>query len=213
LTYLPYIRCRPGRVHALTLMILLCGGVTALFGGETGIVHALGRNMTLTGRTDIWRNEIPVCPNPVVGAGFESFWNGYGANVPRLSSYQKPLNSAHNGYIDVYLNLGWVGVGLILLILTSGYRRVCAAFQRSPEIGSLMLAYIATAAIYSITEAGFRILTPTWIILLLAVVASSGVTHGLVRSRESQRHGSRAYPFSVWTTAREFGSFPVGKDS
>jgi exopolysaccharide production protein ExoQ len=214
MTYLPFIRRRPGRVHALTLVILLCGGMTMLVGGETGVVNALGRDTTLTGRTEIWQDVIPMCPNPVVGAGFESFWSGYGANVhvPGLSKYMT-LNEAHNGYIEVYLNLGWVGVGLIVLILISGYRRACAAFQRSPEIGSLMLVYIATAAIYSITEAGFRILTPSWIFLLLAVIASSGTIYGLVRTRESQRYDFPAAPFSVWTAYREFGSFQLGKDS
>ena len=42
-----------------------------------------------------------------------------------------------------------------------------------------MLAYIATGTFYSATEAGFRMLTPSWIFLLLAVLSSSGVVLGL----------------------------------
>jgi O-antigen ligase len=179
-THLPFIRRSPGRVHALVLTILLSGGVIMLFGGTATVVGALGRDTTLTGRTAVWNAALPVCPNQLVGAGFESFWNGYGKKVDEgLPNGQKRLNSAHNGYIEVYLNLGFVGVGLIALLLISGYRRACAAFRRSPEVGSLMLAYVATSLIYSVTEAGFRILTPTWISLLLAIVASSGATIGL----------------------------------
>ena len=55
------------------------------------------------------------------------------------------LVSAHNGYLEVYLDLGWVGVCLIVLILISGYRRGGKAFQRDPEIGSLILTYIVAA--------------------------------------------------------------------
>ncbi len=42
-----------------------------------------------------------------------------------------------------------------------------------------MLAYIATATFYSLTEAGFRMLTQSWIFLLLALVSASGVVCGL----------------------------------
>lgn len=183
-TRLPVIRRKPGRIHALVLTMLLGGGAIMLFGGEAAVVGALGRDTTLTGRTEIWSAVIPMCPNRFVGAGFESFWNGYGGNVAGLSKFQRGINSAHDGYIDVYLNLGWIGVGLIGMLLISGYARASAAFRRNPEIGGLLLAYVATSTIYSITEAGFRILTPTWISLLLAVVAGSGYASGLLGSRK-----------------------------
>jgi O-antigen ligase len=93
------------------------------------------------------------------------------------------LNEAHDGYIEVYLNLGWIGVCLISLVLISGYRRAVAAFRLNPSIGGLMLAYIIAAAVYSITEAGFRMLDPVWIFLLLAVVSASGIVAGLPGTR------------------------------
>jgi hypothetical protein len=43
-----------------------------------------------------------------------------------------------------------------------------------------MLTFIVTSAFYSITEVGFRVLTPSWIFLLIAVVFASGVTAGLL---------------------------------
>jgi O-antigen ligase len=124
-----------------------------------------------------------VCPNPIVGAGFESFWNGYGKFVTKgLSKYERGLNSAHDGYIEVYLNLGWIGVALIGMLLVSGYFRAQASFRRNPRVGSLMLGLIASTAIYSITEAGFRIMTPTWIALLLVCAGARSL--GLSASRE-----------------------------
>jgi O-antigen ligase len=181
-TSLRAIRHRPGRVHALCLAIVLVGGLALLFGGESIVTSALGRNSDLTGRTDIWKASIAAADNLVFGTGFESFWN---VNVEKvahgLPGYWEIHNlvSAHNGYIEVYLDLGWVGVCLIALILITGYRRAGKAFQRDPQFGSLILAYIATGAFYSITEVGFRVLTPSWIFLLLAVVSASGVAAGL----------------------------------
>jgi len=182
-TISPIFKRRPSRLHGLVFTILLSGVVLIFFGGESLVIGALGRDSTLTGRTDIWNAVIPMCPNPLIGAGFESFWNSYGGSIEGLSRYQQGINSAHNGYIEVYLNLGWVGIVLISIVVIDAYRRSIAAFRRSPEIAGLMLAYVATAAIYSITEAGFRILTPTWISVMLATMAGTVYASGRVGSR------------------------------
>ena len=177
-TQLPLIRNHSGAVHALVAGIVIVGGVVMLSGGEASVVHALGRKTNLTGRTEIWAAVLPLVPNPIVGAGFESFWLG-----PRLQEVYSHLskymhvNEAHNGYIEVYLNLGWIGVGLIAAILISGYRGAVAAFRRRSMLGSLMLAYVAAAAIYSVSEAGFRMLDPMWFFLLLAVIGSRAMAY------------------------------------
>jgi O-antigen ligase len=194
-TGLRAIRSRPARVHVLCLTIVLVGGGISLFGGQAGVVHALGRDTTLSGRTEIWAAVIPAAPNPVVGAGFESFW--IGPDVQKvyrsLEGWWDPegINEAHDGYIEIYLNLGWIGVCLIALILITGYRHACRAFQRDPELGGLFLAYVATGAIYSITEAGFRFLSISWIFLLLAVVGASGVAAGFFDDGTRQICSSR----------------------
>ena len=103
------------------------------------------------------------------------------------------LVSAHNGYLEVYLDLGLIGLSLIVLILIQGFRRASQAFQHNPEVASLFLAYVTTATFYSITEVGFRLQTPSWIFLLLAVVGASGVTAGLLGDAPRQAptsHGS-----------------------
>jgi exopolysaccharide production protein ExoQ len=144
-----------------------------LFGGEADVLHALGRQTNLTGRLAIWQSVIRMVPNPVLGTGFESFWLG-----SRLEQMWRAFpvfhpNEAHNGYIEVYLNLGWIGVVLIASILINAYRRAAAVFYREPALGAVMVAYVITAAFYSITEAGFRMLDSIWIFLLLAIAASA----------------------------------------
>jgi O-antigen ligase len=174
-TSLPMFGRRPAAVHALVLAIVLIGGLFLVF-GQASVMHMLGRQSDLTGRTEIWKAVTPQVQNPVVGTGFESFWLGPRLNMVwnQLSKYMH-VNEAHNGYLEVYLNLGWVGVGLITLVLVNGYRRVVGLFRHDPMLGSLWLAYLIVAVTYSFTEAGFRLLSPIWIFLLLAIVAASGV--------------------------------------
>jgi O-antigen ligase len=187
-TGLPVIGRRPATVHMLVLILVFAGGLTMLFGGDA-VVQAMGKSTDFTGRLPIWKTVIPMAPNPLLGAGFESFWLG-----SRLQKVWNAFpvfrpNEAHDGYIEVYLNLGWVGVGLITLILMNGYRRSVATFRRDPAIGGLLLAYVVAATIYSVTEAGFRLLDPIWIFLLLAVLTAGSLASG-TRSRGPRPHGS-----------------------
>ncbi len=191
------VRRTPAGVHVVCLTIILTGALLILFGGGAGVVHALGRKSNLSGRTDIWAAVIPAAPNAMLGAGFESFWIS-----PSVLQFQRTLllegwwhpevlNEAHNGYIEVYLNLGMLGVVLISLVLIGGYRRAVAAFRQHPSLGGLMLAYIIAAAVYSITEAGFRMMDPIWIFLLLAIFSSSAVAAGVFSGETSRRLASR----------------------
>jgi exopolysaccharide production protein ExoQ len=182
-TNLRSFRSRPARIHALCFAIIFVGVVAFLLGGEGVVSHALGRESSLSGRTEIWAALIPAAPNSVIGAGFEDFWIGPNVSQFRNSMvgwwHAEDLNEAHNGYLEVYLNLGCIGVALISIILATGYGRAVKAYRRNQQVGGLFLTYIMVSAVYSITEAGFRMMDPMWIFLLLAIVGSSSVNAGL----------------------------------
>ncbi len=178
-TNLRSVQRRPAGVHVVVLTIFLAAGIAKLTGADAMVVQGLGRQTNFTGRTEIWSAVLTVPHNPIIGVGFETFWLG-----PRLDEVWSHLseymhvNEAHNGYLEMYLNLGWIGVGLIAVLLITGYLGAVTLFRRDPLVGSLALAYIAASAVYSVTEAGFRMLLPIWMFLLLAVSAArAGVLH------------------------------------
>jgi O-antigen ligase len=211
-TCLPVFKRHPGAVQVLVLFVILAGGLTLLFGGDEGIVHAMGRQENFTGRTAIWETVIPMAPNQVVGAGFESFWLGSRLDkLWHIFPVFRP-SEAHNGYLEVYLNLGWVGVGLIALILINGYWRAVAGFRRDPAISGLMLAYVIAAAIYSVTEAGFRLLDPIWIFLLLAVVGA-GEIGSLAGDRTPRPLDAASKRPSKPARKETFALAPLGRNS
>lgn len=139
----------------------------------SGLVQDLGRDPSLTGRTDIWKVVLSMPINPVLGTGFESFWLG-----PRLdkiwSMYWWKPNEAHNGYIEVYLDLGWIGLTLLAFLFATGYPAIISAVRRSKDEGGLRLALFFTAIVYNCTESAVRIMHPAWICLLLALVTVPG---------------------------------------
>jgi exopolysaccharide production protein ExoQ len=182
----PFFRQRPAAVHALVLTLALVAGVGYLLGAKAAITEALGRKPDLTGRTEIWKIVIPMAPNPIGGAGFETFWVGPRvARIYQMVGGLDPTNESHNGYIDVYVNLGLLGLGFIALIFLQGYRKAVSAFRRDSALGALLLAYVVTAVAFNISEAGFRMLSVEWFFLLLSVVAANaatGVARGLSQS-------------------------------
>jgi exopolysaccharide production protein ExoQ len=156
-------------IHILVIAMIAVT-ISALFfqvGG--GVLEGMGRNSTLTGRTEIWRLVLSIAGNPLIGTGFESFWLGDRLNKV-WDIYWFHLNEAHNGYLEVFLNLGWIGITLLAVMMMTGYRNIISSFQQNPEEAGLRLAYFITATIYSFTEAGFRMMSPVWFFFLLVVV-------------------------------------------
>jgi O-antigen ligase len=107
--------------------------------------------------------------DPLFGAGYESFWLGARLEKMWQTNPEHP-NQAHNGYLEVFLDLGWVGLTLLAVVMASGCWSVVRALRRDPEAARLKLAFFVVAAIYNLTEHAFRELHPVWIAFLLAVI-------------------------------------------
>jgi hypothetical protein len=106
----------------------------------------------------------------------------------------KTFQEAHNGYLEVWLNLGWIGVSVFALVVITGYRNAVAAFRRDPAIGSLGLAFFVAILIEGLTEAPFRMMTPTWFLLLWAMIDNSrAVRLSPRRQRQGRSPGVRGW--------------------
>lgn len=165
---------KPVFLHLVVVSLVFLALYAAILNPDMGVVSAMGKDPTLTGRTDVWKTVIGMAPNPLVGAGFESFWLG-----PRLKKlwdiYVWRPNEAHDGYIEVYLNLGWIGLCLLATFILTSYFKAAKGLRIAADIARLRFAYIVIAVIYSLTEAGFRMFSSVWIAFLLsasAIVAS-----------------------------------------
>jgi exopolysaccharide production protein ExoQ len=149
-------------------MIISCYCVLFL-GIGSGALDAMGRQRDLTGRTEIWATVLPLAKNPLLGTGYEDFWMG-----ERLETFSRNLarlNQAHNGYLEIYLNLGWIGLILLGAIIVTGYRNLMRGLRGNLEMGRLKLAFFTICLIYNFTEATFKMQSPVWIFFLWASMA------------------------------------------
>jgi exopolysaccharide production protein ExoQ len=97
------------------------------------VVEALGRNMTFTGRTDIWSRVTIHTVNPLIGAGYWNFWGGPGGFAISQAMHT-PIPNAHCGYLDIYIDGGMIGLGLLFtIIIVNGNRIIGHIFRDGDE--------------------------------------------------------------------------------
>ena len=117
---------RVGVGVAMTLIFGLffagLGLVNAMLGmTPMALVHLIKDDVTFTGRTQIWAFLYDKLQESLIGGfGFGAFW-GQGTASPSLTApypYIWFLDSAHNGYLDIVANVGFIGiVGLAILLV------------------------------------------------------------------------------------------------
>jgi O-antigen ligase len=153
----------------LVAIVAVCAAAEGLFGIHDYIIQSLGRDPTLTGRTEIWQILLNYDINPILGAGFESFWLGEGAEkVSSHFSFQ--VNEAHNGYLETYINLGLLGLFITLALLMATYFKARRTLLANFDFGRFRLAYLAAFVVYNWTEAAFRThCFPFFVFFLVAI--------------------------------------------
>jgi O-antigen ligase len=167
----------PRVVHLLVGGMAIVASVVYMFPDAfTFLVGSMGRNTTLTGRTELWNDLLRMDTNPLFGTGFESFFLGDRLEL-LWSKYWWHPNEAHNGYLETYLTLGAAGLCLLASLVLTGYRNALNIYRSDPQSGSLRIALLIVAVVYNTTEAAIKVMNPVWILFLLAVTAVPELQH------------------------------------
>jgi exopolysaccharide production protein ExoQ len=159
---------RPGIMNFLVFAMIIVPIFSLFVSAGGGLLQTIGRDSSLTGRTDIWNLALSMAGNPLYGTGYEGFWMG--KRLEAMWRVDRNISQAHNGYIEIYLNLGLIGLVLLSAVIVKGYRNVFYGFRQHPYNYNVRLAFFATALVYNLTEAMFRMLSPVWIVFLLAAL-------------------------------------------
>jgi O-antigen ligase len=126
------------------------------FGMNGQLSEAVGKSSDMSDRTRIWEAVLSVPINPLLGTGYQSFWLG-----PRLQWVWSRLTGddifeAHNGYLQIYLDLGLIGFVLVCTFLIATYRKICKRLKATP-LGSFGLGLWTLLLFYNVTEASLEV--------------------------------------------------------
>lgn len=179
---LPFVSKRHFGTY-LVAGIFTFAAADSMFGIYANMVHGLGRNLTLTDRTSIWATVLKLQPDPLLGVGFESFWLGdrikaFWSTLPA----ERGIAEAHNGYLETYLDLGFVGLIIFAGVLIATFYKIQLDLLRRFELGRLRMGLFIAIIVYNFTEAAF-----VSVHFIYAVFFLIAVDYSVVRRSRSQR--------------------------
>lgn len=146
-------------------VIAVVSGLALFTVAWTPLLLALGRDPTLTGRTKLWDWALSMNQDrQLLGSGYRSFWidkntryfflafawnkDGEGE---RSDSFSGPTH-AHSGYVDLILELGYVGLSVFIVTVLSGLVNLHRVVRRGNlQLGFIFAVILAFLLVYAIT--------------------------------------------------------------
>lgn len=165
------------------LALVAVGGIVWQFGqGAASPLDALGKDSTLTGRTDIWAVLQIAQPPTWLGTGAGGFWSDPNRVTPITTVLGFNPGHPHNGYLQALQDLGWIGLAFIAASIVVTFVLVCRTrgTERAVLIAVLTLFLVANIA-------NSYLLTPHLQLALYAFVA----TRARLRSDQAQSDEGR----------------------
>jgi exopolysaccharide production protein ExoQ len=186
---LQLVKAYPRRARTVLLISLClagCGCVWA-WSHSDELFDLLDRDATLTGRTTIWGAALAQgMERPWLGYGYEAFWlinSGPAQEIRDLARWDVP--GAHNGFIELWLDLGLAGLAVFLVNLVSYIRKSLRVFAAGTgaDCGWPIL-FLVLVVLVNLTQSA--LVTPNfifWIVYMVIFFRISLVAGSAVESR------------------------------
>lgn len=126
---------------------------------------------TFTGRRFLWEfAQYHIANRPLLGWGYQSFWL-VGPDAPSVTTatgWIKTMPNAHSGYFDTALEMGYVGLSILLIFVFTTVHATGQLIDRAPVRGwivtTMMFFLIVTNFLESMWMRGFEF---PWLVFLL----------------------------------------------
>lgn len=175
-----YLLCRAdARSRVLQAALLFVVGSGAYVGYTEGVYDSLVPYLTrgnaestanLTGRIPLWGIVLSyIQDHPWLGVGFAAFWNP--ENYPRMEQLVGfPVVSAHNGFLDMLLSTGAVGLAILLTFCFCALATVLGRVRRHDPLGWLAFLFVSFYILQNLTSSIFTEFYEITLIVVLAVL-------------------------------------------
>ncbi|WP_157962018.1 O-antigen ligase family protein [Acuticoccus kandeliae] len=172
-----------GRAIIVFILVQLAASLLLVLAYSLGpLLEALGKDATLTGRVPLWAEvDRAIAEHPVLGYGYQAFWSEGNLRVWTIrDTIGWAAPHAHNGYREMMLGLGIVGVVLCLILIVRALVQTAAHHCRAPTAGWLWMCPLVSAAlVINLSESNLLIQNDLMTIVLgtIMVAAAYRRTH------------------------------------
>ena len=136
-------------------LISLGGSVVMWFAsGWDDVMFSLGKDPTLSGRTFIWDAVIErLWQRPWLGYGYHGFWDERGESIYVFRAVHYIVYQAHNGFLNIAIELGFVGLFFFGASIVFTYIRAIKWVRSGKTSAELWpITYITFLLLYNYTE-------------------------------------------------------------
>jgi O-antigen ligase len=144
------------------------------------ILGSVGKDTTLTGRAELWPAVLQmVAKRPWLGYGYGAFWENNSESSIVIQTVQWNTPNAHNGFLDLWLGLGLVGVLIFIIGFVINLLRAIYLIRWNQRSENLWLLVFLTYTILSnLTETTLLEQNSLeWILYVSATLSSKLSTH------------------------------------
>jgi len=179
--------------------VAMTTGLWALVVEWTQITAMLGRDATLTGRTEIWALLLEAGrERPWLGYGYQAFWTGLEGESGKIyETLHWVFTYAHNGLLEVWLQLGWVGLALVIFALTQALRNAARLMRgEGTEGAQWLLSLLALTLLYNLDEGTIlftRSLVSMLFVLMYVGLAKTAAPQRVLAARRAGAMGRVAH--------------------
>ena len=146
-------------VVCFLLLVAFCSVTIVILVWPDFLFTLLGKDLTLTGRTGIWSAVLDsIAKRPLLGYGYQAFWLGLqGESYRVILAVSWVLAQAQNGFLDVTLEMGVVGLAIVLLVFGFAFRDAVVCLFQSRDQEQLRavewyLAIVVLTLFYNLDE-------------------------------------------------------------
>lgn len=174
-----FMNSRPARARTTILAGMLIAGIGLFFAADhlEMVVGFFDRDVTFTGRTTIWGAALAESADRFwLGSGFDAFWignTGPSGKVQEIAGWAVP--SAHSGFLEIWLALGFTGLAIFFLGFWMSCRRAIQLFLRG-RTWETVWPMLFLVVLVSVNFAQSALVSPNYIFWILYVGISIQVT-------------------------------------